>query len=111
MLCACRCAHGILLKKCCLLGIQWACAAIEVWLEDVGVSTVPSKLALDHRCCAAQVGARKVWLDPNEVNEISMANSSKLCSCPPISRCGMHIMQLHSPVGLGTGRMPRSRGA
>ena len=22
-----------------------------------------------------QVGARKVWLDPNEVNEISMANS------------------------------------
>jgi ribosomal protein L19E len=36
-------------------------------------------LKLQKRLAASvlQCGLRKVWLDPNEVNEISMANSSE----------------------------------
>ncbi len=36
-------------------------------------------LKLQKRLAASVLGAgqRKVWLDPNEINEISMANSSK----------------------------------
>ena len=36
-------------------------------------------LKLQKRLAASVLdcGRRKVWLDPNEVNEISMANSSK----------------------------------
>lgn len=43
-------------------------------------------LKLQKRLAASVLscGLRKVWLDPNEVNEISMANSSKSASsaCP-----------------------------
>lgn len=37
-------------------------------------------LKLQKRLAASVLdcGLRKVWLDPNEVNDISMANSSKL---------------------------------
>lgn len=37
-------------------------------------------LKLQKRLAASVLGCglRKVWLDPNEVNDISMANSSKL---------------------------------
>lgn len=39
-------------------------------------------LKLQKRLAASVLscGLRKVWLDPNEVNEISMANSSKSAS-------------------------------
>lgn len=39
-------------------------------------------LKLQKRLAASVLdcGLRKVWLDPNEVNDISMANSSKLLS-------------------------------
>ena len=42
-------------------------------------------LKLQKRLAASvlKVGERKVWLDPNEVNEISMANSSE---CAPAAR-------------------------
>jgi len=42
------------------------------WLREVGVS-----LLLQKRLASSvlKCGKRKVWLDPNEVNEISMANS------------------------------------
>jgi large subunit ribosomal protein L19e len=41
-------------------------------------------LKLQKRLAASVLGCglRKVWLDPNEVNEISMANSSEFrCFC------------------------------
>ena len=34
-------------------------------------------------------GKRKIWLDPNEVNEISMANSSERRFCPSAASRGM----------------------
>ena len=42
-------------------------------------------LKLQKRLAASVLdcGLRKVWLDPNEVNDISMANSSKLFSTHP----------------------------
>lgn len=41
-------------------------------------------LKLQKRLAASvmECGLRKVWLDPNEVNEISMANSSECQSRP-----------------------------
>lgn len=38
-------------------------------------------LLLQKRLAASvlKCGKRKIWLDPNEVNEISMANSSECC--------------------------------
>ena len=45
-------------------------------------------LKLQKRLAASvlQCGLRKVWLDPNEVNEISMANSRapRLARCVPV---------------------------
>lgn len=47
-------------------------------------------LKLQKRLAASVLGCgkNKVWLDPNEVNEISMANSSKL---PSFSSSGKHL--------------------
>jgi hypothetical protein len=43
-----------------------------------GAKMVSLKLQKRLAASVLKVGERKVWLDPNEVNEISMANSSKL---------------------------------
>ena len=60
-------------------------------------------LKLQKRLAASvmQCGLRKVWLDPNEVNEISMANSSE---CQQRGGNGCMMMEaalfaamLHSP--------------
>ena len=47
-------------------------------------------LKLQKRLAASVLGCglRKVWLDPNEVNEISMANSSE--SLPSRHLCDRH---------------------
>lgn len=44
------------------------------------VSCIMTSLKLQKRLAASVLGCgkNKVWLDPNEVNEISLANSSKL---------------------------------
>lgn len=42
-----------------------------------GVTMVSLKLQKRLAASVLKCGLRKVWLDPNEVNEISMANSSE----------------------------------
>ncbi len=48
-------------------------------------------LLLQKRLAASvlKCGKRKIWLDPNEVNEISMANSSERRFCPSAASRGM----------------------
>ena len=43
-------------------------------------------LKLQKRLAAAVLGCgkKKVWLDPNEINDISMANSRALLASPPV---------------------------
>jgi hypothetical protein len=51
-------------------------------------------LKLQKRLAASvlQCGLRKVWLDPNEVNEISMANSSECGGRPGAGGRGLGSM-------------------
>ena len=46
-------------------------------------------LLLQKRLAASvlKCGRRKIWLDPNEVNEISMANSREHCTRRPLFPC------------------------
>jgi hypothetical protein len=50
-------------------------------------------LKLQKRLAAAVLGCgkKKVWLDPNEINDISMANSRALLPC-----CLLYLWRLHS---------------
>ena len=56
-------------------------------------------LLLQKRLAASvlKCGKRKVWLDPNEVNEISMANSST-CHSASTMRNTLQICCASSPV-------------
>merc|ERR1711865_902482 len=59
--------------------------------ENQGREMVSLKLQKRLAASVLNCGKRKIWLDPNEVNEISMANSSKCfrlspCSSPHATR-------------------------
>lgn len=64
-------------------------------------------LKLQKRLAASVLdcGLRKVWLDPNEVNDISMANSSKPLSLQLSFAahtwlcCSRHVLSLHIFLG------------
>ena len=66
-----------------------ACEEDPAWCYSADVlcmlAGIMVSLKLQKRLASSvlQCGLRKVWLDPNEVNDISMANSSKqLCFQP-----------------------------
>lgn len=62
-------------------------------------------LKLQKRLAASVLGCglRKVWLDPNEANEISMANSSELGSSGPPRARGGGAASLGEAVARGRG--------
>jgi ribosomal protein L19E len=51
-------------------------------------------LSLQKRLAASvlKCGLRKVWLDPNEVNEISMANSRESSSFQRLRACAVLLL-------------------
>ena len=60
-------------------------------------------LRLQKRLAASvlKCGRKRVWIDPNETNEVALANSrkSRIANCPFVSEC--FILPRQSPASAG----------